>query len=50
MAGGCNGTEQTLLSCPRNPVHSGCTLGNLAGVQCSAPCNLIMATDTFSLY
>ena len=40
VAGGCNGTEQTLLSCPRNPNQTSCSLSDLAGVSCSVPCKL----------
>ena len=40
MAGGCVGTEPNLLSCPRNPLQTGCSLSQLAGVQCSVPCEL----------
>ncbi|KAL5474645.1 hypothetical protein EMCRGX_G026626 [Ephydatia muelleri] len=37
VGGGCVGTEPSLLSCPGNPLQTGCSLSQLAGVQCSVP-------------
>lgn len=39
VAGGCVGTEKSLLSCTPSPfVTPSCSLDQLAGVQCSVPC------------
>ena len=43
VAGGCVGTEQTLLSCPPSPFLTlSCSGNQFAGVQCSVPCKLLV--------
>ena len=50
VAGGCVGTEKTLLSCPPSPIPTlSCYANQLAGVQCSVPCTLLILTQAIHL-